>query len=287
MTAGPARASVDDPDLAHRLVLHEASVHSIPGRRFRSLGDAWLLHDPADAEPFWNRVVAPRWPTEPSAFDRRLDEILTLFAAIGRVPHVRPLPLGGRPSDLAERLRSAGFRQLATDRTMVLVDPAPCRELLAGRGAPERLAADDVRIERLPTRSVPLGRASLDVAVVLAEAFDVEPERRIALEADTLACAGRQGCSVLVLRERGVAVTAARRLSDGDGAYLSSIGTRPGWRGRGYGALITAFAVSDALEAGSRFVHLGVEASNDRAIRLYERLGFAVVGSPVPDLLLR
>lgn len=287
MTAEETRASADDPELALRLVLHEAAVHSIPGRRLRSLGDAWLLHDPADAEPFWNRVVAPRWPSEAAAFDRRIDEIVTLFAALGRVPHVRPLPLGGTPSDLADRLRSAGFRQLATDRTMVLVDPAPCLELLRGRGSPERLAADDVRIDRLPTRSVPLGRASLDVAVVLAEAFDVEPERRIALEADTLACAGRPGCSVLVLRERGIAVSAARRLSDDEGAYLSSIGTRPGWRGRGYGALITAVAVADALEAGSRFVHLGVDAANARAIRLYERLGFVSVGDPVPDLLMR
>jgi ribosomal protein S18 acetylase RimI-like enzyme len=34
-------------------------------------------------------------------------------------------------------------------------------------------------------------------------------------------------------------------------------------------------------------IHLAVEADNHAGRRLYERLGFAVVGDPAPDLLLR
>jgi GNAT superfamily N-acetyltransferase len=280
-------ASVRDADLARRLVVHEALVHSVPGRELRDLGDAWILTDPADGEPFWNRVVGPRWPDDPAAFERRLDEIVTIFSVLGRLPHVRPLPIGGNPADLPDRLRAAGFRQVGLDRSMVLVDPEPCRVLARQVASTRRLESAGLRVERLPARSVAVGRAALDVAVVLAEAFAVEPGRRIALESDTLACAGREGCSVILLRERGIGVSAARRLTGGGGAYLSSIGTRPGWRGRGYGALVTAVAVADALEAGSEFVHLGVEAANDRARRLYERLGFATVGELVPDFLMR
>jgi ribosomal protein S18 acetylase RimI-like enzyme len=72
-----------------------------------------------------------------------------------------------------------------------------------------------------------------------------------------------------------------------DGSYLSSIGTRPQFRRRGLGALATSLAIRDALAAGSRFVHLAVEVDNEAARRLYEGLGFAVVGEPAPDLLLR
>jgi hypothetical protein len=84
-----------DPELGLRLVLHEARAQELPTRELRDLGDGWLLHDPNDAEPFWNRVIAPRWPSDAPAFDRRLDEVVTLFATLGRLPHVRPLPVGG------------------------------------------------------------------------------------------------------------------------------------------------------------------------------------------------
>jgi ribosomal protein S18 acetylase RimI-like enzyme len=82
-------------------------------------------------------------------------------------------------------------------------------------------------------------------------------------------------------------VALARRATVGSGSYLSSIGTRPEWRGRGYGALVTALAVREALEAGSQLVHLAVDVANERARSLYESLGFAVLGEPVADLLLR
>ena len=274
-----------DPALADRLLLHEARAQQSTGRELRDLGDGWLFYDPADPEPFWNRLIAPRWPERPDAFDRRLDQVVTLFSTLDRLAHVRPSPLDSRPPDLGARLRAAGFDVIGSDRRMVLVDPFACRRI------EERWAARPpgrITLDAAPERSH-ASRSSwaADAALVLGEAFGVDPFRRGALETDILACVARPGCSVLLLREDGEPIAMARRASVGRGSYLSSIGTRPRWRGRGFGALATALAVVEALDSGSDLIHLAVDVTNEPARRLYERLGFAVVGDPVPDLLLR
>jgi ribosomal protein S18 acetylase RimI-like enzyme len=280
-----------DLELARRLMVHEAEIQRTASRELRDLGDGWLLHDPADAEPFWNRLVAPRWPEDAGSFERRLDEVMTLFATLDRVPHVRPMPLGNEPSDLAERLLRNGFAQQGEDLRMVLRDPEPCRALVRRRQgwiAPW----DRLRIARHPGAAAGPPRLwAADASLVLAEAFEVDPYRRAALEADLLACAQRPECSVLLLFDADEPVATARRTTVGHGTYLSSIGTRPGWRGRGHGALVTALAVCDAIGVSGAldpaYVHLAVDVRNPGARRLYERLGFEVVGRPVPDLLSR
>jgi ribosomal protein S18 acetylase RimI-like enzyme len=276
---------IADPVLARRVMVHEARAQQSVGRELRELGDGWLLHDPADAEPFWNRLVAPTWPEARPAFDRRLDEVVTLFSTLDRLPHIRPLPLGGRPPDLAHRLLEFGFDAVGADRRMVLVDDTPCLALAEWwRRAP----LDGISAERHPQPSPPRRRAwALDAALVLAEAFGVDPFRRLALETDVLACVARRGCSVLLLRDQGEPIAVARRATVDGASYLSSIGTRPAWRGRGHGRVATALAVADSLEAGSDLVHLAVDVGNDAAVRFYETLGFALVGDAVPDLLLR
>jgi ribosomal protein S18 acetylase RimI-like enzyme len=274
------QVSIDEA-LARRLVLHEARVQQAPGRELRDLGDAWLLHDPFDAEPFWNRLLAPAWPDEPAAFDRRLDEAITLFATLGRMPHIRPLPLGNRPADFSSRLFASGFLALGTDRRMVLLDAGPSLEL-AERGP----VVPGARIRRSPHAATELDQFATAVSMVLAESFSVERRRVAALEADAIGCGSRPECEMVLLEVHGEPVAAVRRVTVDGGTYLSSIGTRPSWRGQGHAALVTATAVADALAAGSVFVHLAVEVENARATRLYERLGFAVVGEPVPDLLL-
>jgi ribosomal protein S18 acetylase RimI-like enzyme len=274
------QVSIDEA-LARRLVLHEARVQQAPGRELRDLGDAWLLHDPFDAEPFWNRLLAPAWPSATGAFDRRLDQAITLFATLGRMPHIRPLPLGSQPADFSARLVASGFLTLGTDRRMVLVDPRPSLDL-ANRGP----TVPGARIVRPPHAPEGLDEFAAAVSLVLAESFSVERRRVAALEADAIGCGGRPGCEMVLLEVHGEPVAAARRVTVDGGTYLSSIGTRPGWQGQGHAALVTATAVADALAGGSVFVHLAVEVENQRATRLYERLGFAVVGEPVPDLLL-
>ena len=270
---------VPNEALARRLAGHEAAVHVAGAREVRDLGDALLLHDTADPEPFWNRLVGPAWPVEPAAFDRRLDEIVTLFATLDRLPHIRTLAIGDRPPDLAARLATAGFRPVGVDRSMILADPAPGLELartLAGRRS---LSLEHV------------GRGpelrAIEVARLLVQAFDIESDRVPALGAETLAAGRRAGGSVLVLLDAGRPASVARRVTLGGGTYLSSIATAPPLQGRGFGSLITALAVAEALDGGTAFVHLLVEADNDVAIGLYERLGFVSLGEPILDLLLR
>jgi RimJ/RimL family protein N-acetyltransferase len=273
-------------------MVHEAQVQLALERQLRDLGDGWLLHDPNDAEPFWNRLMVPRWPSAAGPFERRLDEVVTLFATLGRVPHVRPAPLENEPPDLVARLARSGFGPVASDLRLVLTDPRPCQELAA---AFEARRGSRLSLERFPAESSGPARAwTSDASRVLAEAFQVDPFRRIALEGDLLACAGRPGCVVLVLYDGSEPVATARSSTAHGGTYLSSIGARPEWRGRGYGATITALAVVAALNApkgratpDARFVHLAVDVRNARARRLYERLGFEVLGEPVPDLLMR
>ncbi|HEX8025666.1 MAG TPA: hypothetical protein VF484_05650, partial [Candidatus Limnocylindrales bacterium] len=206
-----------DPALADRLLLHEARAQQTTGRELRDLGDGWLFHDPADPEPFWNRLIAPRWPDAPSGFDRRLDEVITLFSTLDRLPHVRPAPLDSRPPDLPARLRAAGFDVIGSDRRMLLVDPGPCRRIgerwLAH--VPGRISVDGQPDRTHPARSA----WASDAALVLGEAFGVDPFRRGALEADVLACVARTGCSVLLIRDDDEPVAMARRATVGKGSY--------------------------------------------------------------------
>jgi ribosomal protein S18 acetylase RimI-like enzyme len=294
-----------DPELARRLVVHEARVQQTPARELRDLGDAWLFHDPNDAEPFWNRVIAPRWPSDPTAFNRRLDEVITLFATLGRLPHIRPLPIGCEPTDLTRRLTVAGFEVLGADRRMVLAAPERVPELLATAEArvASAFGGAAVRVTRQHVESRTAGRSgprfvgsrrtwperrhwASDASLVLAEAFRVAAARRLALENDVLACISRPGCAMLLLDVDGEPAAIARRAWTADGSYLSSIGTRPGFRGRGLGALATLLAVRDALETAGDVIHLAVEVDNHAAARMYEGLGFTIVGDAAPDLLL-
>ena len=296
---------IQDPELARRLVLHEARAQQTPARELRDLGDGWLFHDPNDAEPFWNRVIAPRWPSEPVAFDRRLDEVITLFATLGRLPHVRPLPVGCEPADLSRRLLAAGFQAMGADRRMVLVERERVTALLAATearvaaafaGAVVGVTRQEVAARSsgntgprfVPSRRTWPGRRDWaeDASLVLGEAFGVEPARRIALENDVLACVSRPGCSMLLVDIDGEPAAVARRAWTRDGSYLSSIGTRPGFRGRGLGALATLLVARDAIETEDAIVHLAVEVENEAAVRMYEGLGFRLVGDAAPDLLL-
>ncbi|HET7181938.1 MAG TPA: GNAT family N-acetyltransferase [Candidatus Limnocylindrales bacterium] len=290
---------ISDGELAHRLVLHEARAQATPTRQLRDLGDAWLVHDPADPEPFWNRLIAPRWPSEAAAFDRRLDQVVTLFATLDRLPHIRPLPVGGSPADLGKRLQAAGFEAVGIDRRMVLSDGGAARGPGGVAALVRRLTAEVAAASGGAVVTVRRGSAdgerrtwadrrrwAVDASLVLADAFGVDPDRRAALERDLLGCVSRPGCAVVLVSVDGVPAAIARRATTPDGSYLSSIGTRPMFRGRGLGALVTAVAMQDALAAGGPLIHLGVEIDNVRAIRLYQRLGFSVLGDPAPDLLL-
>ncbi len=272
--------TIDAPTFL-RLLRHEAQVHAAPGRELRDLGDALMLHDPLDSEPFWNRIEGLRWPTEPDAFDRRLGEVSVLFAALGRQPHIWVGPPHDEPWDLVARLAANGFEDMGKGLLMVTRDGDRARVALAGPPDPE------ITLERLSGLRGSVAEAAADAIVgVLLTAFGVEADRQAAITSETVASLGDPRFTHYLVRHRGEPAAVARRATFEGLSYLSSIGT-VGWaRGRGLGRLVTASAMLDAEEAGSEWIHLGVFADNAPAIALYRRLGFTMGCDPGPDMLL-
>jgi ribosomal protein S18 acetylase RimI-like enzyme len=271
-----------DADILRFLERHEARVHALPGRHVRDLGDAILLHDPLDREPFWNRVNAIHWPDNAQAFDRRLGETIALFATLDRIPHIWPRNALNEPVDLAERLVAHGFADVGGGYLMLLADTEPSA-YVARRRWPR-----GVTVERLHgVKGDARIRAAAGIAQVLVEAFDVEPDRQGAIELETEAMFDHADLHACLVRLDGEPAAAAKRATFDGATYLSSIGTRLAFRGLGLGELATAVVTADSVGEGCRWTYLGVFAGNDVAIRLYERLGFVRLGPPAPDLLLR
>jgi ribosomal protein S18 acetylase RimI-like enzyme len=278
-----ARGPSDPIDAAamRRLLLHEARVHAIPGRDLRDLGHSILLHDPVEREPFWNRLEGLRWPEEPEAFDKHLTEVLVLFASIGRTPHIWASPLHDSPADLVTRLEANGFRDMGMGNLMMLADPGPAR-----RSATQP-RPDGVSIERLAGLDGPPAEVAAGALVdVLIDAFEVDPERRPAIESETVASLAHPWFTHYLVRADGEPAAVARRATFEGLTYLSSIGTA-GWaRGRGLGSMVTRVAAADGLADASGSVYLGVFADNLDAIGVYQRSGFEQVGTSCPDMLL-
>jgi ribosomal protein S18 acetylase RimI-like enzyme len=278
---GSGRPSEVDPAQARWLAWHEAGAHGLIGREVRDLGDAILLYDAADREPFWNRIAGIAWPSAPDAFDRRVAEILALFATLDRIPHAWPSPAFDEPPDLVARLNSHGFRDVGSGLLMALdveALPAVSRETEAdGR----------VEIERFHRVAGPAAmKAARDVGEVLADAFSVEASRRAAIDEETVQLLARDEFHLCLVRVDGEPAAAARRTTFGGASYLSSIGTKNAFRGRGLGRIATEAVSRDAIADASRITYLGVFTDNAVARRLYEGLGFRVLGGPSPDLLL-
>lgn len=275
-----SRPSEIDSPTSRFLAWHETTAHSLVGREVRDLGDVYMLHDPRDREPYWNRLAGFAWPEDPAAFDRRLAEALALFAMLDRIPHAWPLPGFDQPADIVDRLRANGFEDHGTGILMVL-DPA-------GWTGDVPRTARGVTIDHLeqPALASRPGLAA-EIAAVLTASFDVEPDRRTVVAEESATLLGRPECHVCLVRVDGEPAAVVRRSTFAGGSYLSSIATLPQFRGQGLGRLVTVSAIREALAAGSTWTYLGVFSDNAVARRLYEDLGFVAIGGPSPDLLLR
>jgi ribosomal protein S18 acetylase RimI-like enzyme len=267
-----------DDDTLRALERHETIAHAIPRRDVRDLGDAYVLYDPQDPDPFWNRMVSVRWPSDPGAFDRRLTEALALFALLSRTPHVWPSPMHSRPADLIARLVANGFGDVGTGHVMVLPEPATVAgvrptELGPGVTLSAIRTADDARPGDLD-----------DVGLVLAESFGAPTSRGPELAADLRLTADDPRVLVALARVGGEPAAVAKATTFDGFTYLSSIGTRAAFRGRGLAPLVTRHALA-AAGGTSRWAYLGVWSGNEPALKVYERLGFASLGES-PDLLL-
>ena len=114
----------------------------------------------------------------------------------------------------------------------------------------------------------------------------MDPERRPAIEGETVASLAHPWFTHYLIRADGEPAAVARRATFEGLTYLSSIGTA-GWaRGRGLGTLVTRLASADGLVTSDTLVYLGVFADNREAIGVYERSGFEQLGTSCPDMLL-
>lgn len=71
------------------------------------------------------------------------------------------------------------------------------------------------------------------------------------------------------------------QIAEGD-HYLSNIAVYPRFRGLGYGAKLIEVIEEEARTAGSRRMVIELETDNEKAVKLYERLGYKIeLKSPV------
>jgi len=275
---GPPFHGLDEA--AFRFIeVHETRAHALGGRLIRDLGDCVLLHAPRDRDPFFNRVAAVRWPRQPARFERRLADLFALFAGLDRRPHIWTAPAFNTPADLGPRLVDQGFREVGAGYVMALVRPRDHE-----RCRPE----PGVTVERLhggPGVTV-RDQTVREIARLLGESFAVDPDRHEAIAAEVLEAFGSPAFHVCLVRSDGEPVAVGKRYTFDGASYLSSIGTRPRYRGRGHGLLVTEVLIEDAIAAGSRPVYLSVNAHNDRAISVYRRAGLDIVGGRAGDYLL-
>ena len=270
-----------DDATTRRLERHETMAHAIPSRIVRDLGDALVLHDPRDPDPFWNRMVSVRWPDEPAAFDHRLDEAIAMFALdAARRTSGRRRPTT-RPPTSPARLQAAGFRDVGGGHVMVLADPAACP---AARGPTSSAAGVEVQ-RHLP----PDGRGGRRRRRHRQRCSRSRSGRcRIGPASSPTTCGARS--TTRGSRWPWSGWTASRRRSRRRPRSTGSpTSPRSGRAPRGAVAVSAGLATRHAVAIGgggsARIVYLGVFTGNAPAIRLYERLGFAS-GGEAPDLLL-
>lgn len=269
---------VDDATI-RALERHETFAHAIPDREVRDLGDSIVLFDARNPEPFWNRMTSVRWPVGSTAFDHRLTEMVALFAIRGRQPHVLPSADHSQPPDLVDRLGEHGFVDVGGGHVMILDRPEACLPVGA------RELAADVTLETVRGGTRVGTDTPRDLARVMAESFGVMPERETALATELGLVLNDPRVSLVLARVDGEPAAVARATTFDGLTYLSSIGTRSTFRGRGLGTLVTRHAAALDRGPNRQLVYLGVFSGNEPALRMYTRLGFASLGQ-APDMVL-
>ena len=266
------------PEQLRFLEVHPARAVSIAGRGWRDFGDSVMLFSAGEKEPFFNRLTAVRWPEDPQAFDARLGLALQVFEALDRKPYIWTIPTLSTPTDLTARLTANGFVDQGGGYDMLLVrDPSEFADVPLPRGAV---------LERWNNPAGP-DRAALAeaLAVVIGESFSIPDSRRANLAVEIELTLQRPYFHAYLLRIDGEPVATGERYTFDGASYLSSISTRPAWRGRGFARMITLALARESIAAGANLVYLGVYADNVPAIRLYDRLGFSTLGPRSADML--
>ena len=223
----------------------------IEGASTQVAGEASLLITGVRV-PTLNGVLTLR----PSATVADVTRLLDIVAATG-LPHSLQL----RPGCSDELVELALGRGLVEDEALPLM--AMERDLERVREAAHH--------PEMTIRLLEPDECGIHVAIS-AEAFQSPPESFERLI--TPAVMRVPGHRAYVGTVAGEAVTTAVGSTLGDYVGIFDVGTPERYRGRGYGAAVTARAVLDGYEAGASLAYL---QSSAMGLKVYERIGFSTL----------
>jgi ribosomal protein S18 acetylase RimI-like enzyme len=268
-----------EPETLRFLEVHRARAVAVPGRAWMDLGDSVMLYSPRENDPFFNRLAAVRWPSDPADFQARLGVAKEMFSAIDRQPCLWVVPGLSTPLDIVARLEAEGFVDQGGGFDLVLARSP-------GESAEARLS-QRFGLERWhQSTAAEMEPRAEALALVVGEAFDIPRSRHGSLVKEISLTLGSASFHANVVTVDGEPVAAGGRYTFDGASYLSSIGTTAAWRGRGLATMVTRSLAQDSIDSGVGIVYLSVHADNGGALRLYEKLGFAVTGPKFADMVL-
>lgn len=238
--------------------------HARKTRRITAIGPFFAMIDPRPDMPWLSSAVLSPSSDRRHEVDEALPRLTRHFQEQGRSPHLEYIE--SIWPDLAWHLERAGYRRggrhpllVRTERVLVPTKEAGISVIPVKDDSDAGLLADFIRVQR----------GAFDEAKPLREA-DIDGLRRdLALGALRCCIALRDG----IPAGAGALQPAARI------AEVVGVGTLPAHRGRGVGALVTAFLANAHLEEQGDGGLVWLSAGSEAALRLYSRLGFAVTGA--------
>jgi ribosomal protein S18 acetylase RimI-like enzyme len=220
---------------------------------FGTLGGRLVTHSAPGSS--LNFFCAIRWPGDAAA--DRLEGVVELMSERNVWPSVIVCDDLTTPADLAERLRTAGWVAVSSERIMWTRHAAVVPHLDA-----------ELRVEAVTPNS------ALECVRLETDVFALMPEH-VGESAELLAQSVAAGTTrAFLLRLRGEPVASARLVPGNKVAALHAIGVAALQRRRGYGRMLTAVATRAGLATGHSLVWLSVDESNTAAVDLYRSLGF-------------
>jgi len=194
------------------------------------------------------------------SLDERLARCLAIYADIGLQPFFRITPFS-LPDGLDEQLAARGMERIDDTRVMVasldtdasrtLVDTGDTLETMSFRAVDGDAFAEWIGLQR---------GSPAEARAAHAERIRHSPVRHRAL---------------LVLDSSGRPMAGGQVVVEGDLAGIYDVFSSEAMRGRGLARALCRQLLRLATAEGARVAYLQVEASNARARRVYERLGFA------------
>jgi ribosomal protein S18 acetylase RimI-like enzyme len=201
-------------------------------------------------------AALPRW--ESRGWQTSLGRVAERMRVEGTWPSIIVADRLDRPPGLERALRTLGWRRISAESVQWVAHASVVPHLdpaLRFEAVRPRTVAEHEELER--------------------RVFGADPGRAAARRAELATALEGGRLRAWVLRLRGEPIAIAR-LSQGDGvAGIHGLGVAREWRGHGYGTLMATVATRAGMATGNRIVWLSVDETNEVALHVYRKLGFA------------